>query len=134
MSKARGVTHLAPAPHSSRLEGNVVVEFPGHGGSGLLGSGAAGIIRRLVLIEVVVARGTGTAARAQHLHVVGDNFGGIAIMPVLVLPLARLQASFDIDLRALLQIFTGDFRQTPEKHDAMPFGFLLLFAAGLVLP
>src|SRR5438552_2309939 len=47
---------------------------------------------------------------AEHLHAVGDDFGGRAFLPLFVLPLARAQGSLDIDLRALLEILAGDFR------------------------
>src|SRR5438128_1996496 len=71
---------------------------------------------------------------AQHLHAVGDDFGGSALLPFLVLPLARAQGSLDIDLRALLEILAGDFREPAEEHHAVPFGAFLLFTARLVFP
>src|SRR6266704_2301718 len=71
---------------------------------------------------------------AEHLHAVGDDFGGSAFLPLFVLPLARAQGSLDVDLRALLEIFAGDFREAAEEHHAVPFGAFLFFAARLVLP
>src|SRR5258706_8145838 len=71
-------------------------------------------------------------ARAQHLHLVGDDFRRVLVGPVLVLPLARLQAPFDVDLRALLQVLARDLGELAEERDAMPFR-LLLHLAVLVL-
>src|SRR5882672_9315351 len=69
------------------------------------------------------------SARAEHLHRVGDDLGRVAVLPFLVLPFARAQASLDIDLRALLQIFAGYLGQAAEENDPMPFRFLGLLAA-----
>src|ERR1700682_1910098 len=76
---------------------------------------------------------TAALAAAEHLHAVGDDFGGVAILPFLVLPLSRLQASLDVDLAAFFQILAGDFGLPPEKDDAVPLGLFLLLA-GLVFP
>src|SRR3954464_15141842 len=75
-----------------------------------------------------------TFAPSEHLHDVGANLGAVAILAVLVLPLARAQAALDIHLRAFLQVFAGDFGQAPEERDAVPFGGFLHLAARLVLP
>src|SRR5256714_1287322 len=72
-------------------------------------------------------------ARAEHLHDVRDDLGGVLVLAVLVLPLARLQASFDVDLRALLEVLARDLRELAEEGDAVPFR-LLLHLARLVLP
>src|SRR5229473_6277285 len=81
-----------------------------------------------------LARLAGAGARPQHLHDVAANLGAVAVLPLLVLPLARAQASLDVDLRALLQVLARDLRQAPEKGDAVPLGRLLHLAARLVLP
>src|SRR4051812_27982131 len=73
-------------------------------------------------------------ARTGHLHAVGHDLGGVAILAFLVLPLARAQAPLHVDLRTLLQIFARDLGQPAAKHDAMPLGFLFLFTTGLVGP
>src|SRR6185436_20593558 len=80
------------------------------------------------------ARLTGARARAEHLHAVAHDLGGVAVLAFLVLPLARAQAALDVDLRALLQIFAGDLGQAAEEGDAMPLGGFLLLAARLVFP
>src|SRR6267378_2808865 len=71
---------------------------------------------------------------AEHLHAVGDDFGGRAFLSLLVLPLAGAQGSLDVDLRAFLEVLAGDFREPAEEHHAVPFGAFLLFPARLVLP
>ena len=49
----------------------------------------------------------------------------------LVVPRAGLQASLDVDLAALLQIFAGNLGQALPEHDVVPLGAVLPFA-GLV--
>src|SRR5690606_16996731 len=72
---------------------------------------------------------------AQHLHLVGNDFGAVAVgAGVLVLPLAGLEATFDIDRAALAQVFARDFGQAVIEDDAMPFGFFAALAGALVLP
>src|SRR3970282_1267672 len=97
-NESRFTAHALPIS-----EWNIVVEITCHGRVCPLRLRLTGFFcrGRLILIEIV-ARGTGAAARTQHLHIVGDNFGGIAIMSVLVLPFARLKAAFDGYLRAIL--------------------------------
>src|SRR4029077_1827779 len=80
------------------------------------------------------AAGARPAAAAEHLHLVADDLGGVALVALLVLPLARAQTAFDVNLRALAQVLGGDLRQAPEKRHAMPLGALLLLPAGLVAP
>src|SRR5882672_11166141 len=65
------------------------------------------------------------AAAAQHLHVVRDDFGGVAVVALLVLPLAGAQASLDIDLRALAQILARHFAHAAEEGDVVPLGAFL---------
>src|SRR5207253_1620455 len=79
------------------------------------------------------AAATHALARPQHLHGVGDDLGGVLVRAVLVLPLARLQAALDVDLRALLEVFARDLRELAEEGHAVPLGLLLLLAR-LVLP
>src|SRR2546427_2906083 len=87
------------------------------GGLGLGGLGLRALPRGL-------ARLAGAGARPQHLHDVAADLGRGAVLPLLVLPLARAQASLDVDLRALLQVLARDLRQAPEKGDAAPPGRL----------
>src|SRR5690606_34516469 len=73
-------------------------------------------------------------APAEHLHLVRDDLGRIAVVPVTILPFSRTQTAFDIDLRAFPQVFGRDFRQSAEHRDVVPFGPLLLLAGFLVSP
>src|SRR6185437_6393374 len=74
------------------------------------------------------------APAAEHLHLVANDLGGIALVALLVLPLAGAQAALNIDLRAFFQVFAGDLRQPAEEGHAVPLGALLLLAALLVAP
>src|SRR5690606_10853167 len=47
-------------------------------------------------------------AAAEHLHVIGDDVGEIALLAIIAGQFAVGDASFDVDLRALLQVFAGD--------------------------
>jgi len=76
----------------------------------------------------------GTFAAAQHLHLVGDDFGGVSILAVLPLPFARFDAAFYVDGAAFAQVFSGDFSQAVVEHDAMPFGFFAALAGVFVFP
>lgn len=60
---------------------------------------------------------------SSALHLVDDDFGGVALLALLImLPFASLQATFQIDLGALLQVFTGNLsRQTGIHTTAVPF-------------
>src|SRR5690606_13644954 len=79
--------------------------------------------------------GIAAFAAAQHLHLVGDDVRAVAVgAGVLVLPFACLEAAFDVDRTALLEVFTVDFGKPVIEHDAMPFGFFAPFARYLVFP
>src|SRR5690606_21615913 len=84
--------------------------------------------------EAAVVATTAPVARAEQLHRLGDDLGGVAVLPFLVLPLARLQTTFDVDRPALPQVFTGDFGEAVIEDDRVPLGFLALLARGAVFP
>src|SRR5690606_11025570 len=92
---------------------------------------AAGLARIACLLRGATAA---TAAAAQHLHFAGHHLGGVAIIALLVLPLARLQATLDVDLRTLAQVFGRDLAEAVPHDHGVPLGLLLLFAGGLVRP
>src|ERR1700756_4143081 len=71
---------------------------------------------------------------AEHLQVIADDLGRVALVSLLVLPLARAQAPLDVDLRPLAQVFPCNLREAPEERHTMPFGALLLLAGLLVAP
>src|SRR5205085_1958324 len=101
-------------------------------------AGRRGAARRVVVPAAVVVtaagRRTHALAAAQHLHLVGADFRGVFLDAVLVGPLARAQAAFDIDLRALAQVFAGDFGEAAVEDHSVPLGGFLHLAALLVLP
>src|SRR5260370_17860985 len=112
---------LCPGP---RRRGRLVISILG-------GRGGA----TAPLAAALAAHSTGASGSpAQHLHVIGDDFGGVTIVSLLVLPLAGPQFALHEHLRALAQVLGSDFTQPPEKGDAVPFGALLLRTRGLVLP
>src|SRR5262249_45343664 len=70
---------------------------------------------RVLRLVVLVHAGRGPAAgstRVQHgqdaVEVLQHHLGGVAVLAVLPLPLARLQLALDVDLGALLQVLLGD--------------------------
>ena len=63
------------------------------------------------------------------------DLGGVTLLPLLVLPFARLERTLEIDLGALLQILLGNFREILVEDDhTMPFGLLAPLAGRLVTP
>src|SRR5436190_145476 len=65
----------------------------------------------------------------EHGHVGPDHLGGEALLTLLVLPLARPEPSFDVDLPALRQVLARDLRGLSEEHHAVPLGGFLLLPA-----
>src|SRR5690606_18224754 len=70
---------------------------------------------------------------AEHLHLLGDDLGGPAILALLVLPLARLQPALDVDRAARAEVFVGDLAQAVEEDHPVPFGVLPALAGVPVL-
>src|SRR5256714_12308397 len=134
------------AYQTGALERNIVVEIlPATGTApGLLGVGRGASARAPTRARARTparrragarrAHGPAAAPAPEHLQVATDDLGRVALVPLLVLPLACAQASLDVDLRALAQVLAGDFRQAPEERDAVPFGPLLLLTGLLVAP
>src|SRR5262245_49655002 len=125
---------LASAPGAS--ERNVVVHVV-EAGRGFRCRLARGRPRRrgaAGLAVLVAAPGAHAFAAAQHLHLLGDDLGGVVVLAFLVLPLARLQAPLDVHRAPFLQVLTSDLGEPVVEDDAMPLGFLLLLAAVAVLP
>src|SRR5712692_7986961 len=91
----------AANPHSQRwlchLEGNV---FVGDFGA------AAGVAASSCSGTCCGAFGAST----EHAKIIGDDFKAGALLAFLILPFAGLDAAFDKDERALLQILLRDFR------------------------
>src|SRR5687768_17826316 len=66
------------------------------------------------------------AAPPQKLHALRADLSRVAVLPILVLPLARLQPALDVDRGTFFQVFARDLGQPAEECDAMPLGMLLL--------
>src|SRR5512139_507845 len=134
-----GSRHEAMLPwRPGGLEGNVVVEI-GSRAPAPLGSAGRTAGRTLGGRIAAVPRflgspATAAPATAHHLHLAGDDFGGVAVIAALVLPLAGTQPALDVHLRTLAQVFRGDLAQAVPEHHGMPFRLFLHFAGLLVAP
>ena len=63
------------------------------------------------------------------------NLGGIAVIAVIVLPLAGAELAFEIDLAALAEVALGHAGETlGEDRDIVPFRALFLLAGHAILP
>src|SRR5207237_637888 len=134
----------APGP-SKRYVVRVDVLALGLAG-GCRGSPASGTGGRLSGRELVVAQGwrafaggvaTAAPARAaavQELDGVGVDLGARALLAVLALPRAGLQAALDVDHRSLAQVLGADLGQVSlalvPGHDVVEVGELLALAVG----
>src|SRR5687767_5948343 len=58
-------------------------------------------------------------APPEHPHLARDDFGGVALLPFLILPLAGAERAFDVDLAPLLEVLAGNFGEAPEERHAM---------------
>src|SRR4051812_11559616 len=122
MGESLGGDYIADLGTKSRafksLEGNVVFHIVELAGGLLLRRPRIAAGFRFTARPRFTTPGSGIVARrapalpaAEHLHDVAADVGGIPILAVLVLPLARAQAALDIDLRAFLQVFAGHLGQ-----------------------
>src|SRR6266849_9640863 len=68
------------------------------------------------------------AAAAEHAEIVGHNLEAGPLLPLFVLPFAGLDAPFDVNQRAFLQILLGDFRLLTPHNNLVPLGALLPLA------
>src|SRR5258708_4825047 len=101
-----------------------------------------GVLRlRRALVEVVSARrcrdsartagmlAAAFTARTKQHKIVCDDLGHVLFLAGrLIVPGAGLQAAFDVDLAALLQILAGNLRQPLPQHHIVPFGAVLPLA------
>src|SRR5690606_7587438 len=72
------------------------------------------------------------AAAAEHLHLVGDDLGDVALLAVLAGELVVADRALDVDLAALAQVLAGDLAELAEQLDAVPFGALLDIALAVL--
>src|SRR6185503_4360421 len=83
-----------------------------------------------------VHRGSAAAApatAAEQGDPVRFNLRRVSLVAVLVVPLAGLQATLDVDLLALRQVLLQALHLLAPQDDAVPFGFFLALPA-LVVP
>ena len=99
---------------AGRRHGSPAGRPPSRGGLGRRrGAGAAIPLPRFAV-----------AAPAQHLHLVCDDLGGVAVLSILALPLPGLDSAFDVDLSALAQVLLRDLGESAEHHHPVPFRIL----------
>src|SRR4029077_19371211 len=79
------------------------------------------------------ARSSPFAAAAEHAEIAGHNLEAGALLPLFILPLARLNSSLDVNQRALLQILLGDFRLLAPYNNLVPLGALLALAVAVLV-
>ena len=90
--------------------------------------------RRRSLVTATIAA-LGPVKHRQDAAKADRNLGGVSVVAVLILPLAGLELSLDVDLAALFEeAFHHADKAIILDDNRVPFGALLLFAAGLVLP
>src|SRR5207237_1380280 len=89
--------------------------------------------RRAGAAALRAPRAHSAPSAAQQHNAVASDFSGVALVAVLVVPLAGLEAPLNVDLLALGEIFRQRFRGLSPEHDAVPFGLFLLLAR-LVVP
>lgn len=70
----------------------------------------------------------------KHLEFISDHLGRPSIVAITVLPFTCPKFSLDINLRALLKVFSRNFGKPAEEGNSVPFGSILLLTGLLVLP
>src|SRR5690554_2363763 len=70
----------------------------------------------LLLLITTLLLATPVVTAVEHLQVIHHDLGGITILAVLALPLACLQAPFEVHPRAFCQILLGNLCQAVEHH------------------
>src|SRR4029077_19958668 len=117
------------------LEGNVFVGDFGAGGAAAHGFFATACVglevvstARCCACASACACCCGIAAATEHAEIIGDDFKAGALLAFLVLPFAGLDAAFDKDERALLQILLGDFGLLAPDDNLVPLGAFLALA------
>src|SRR5579884_3259335 len=65
----------------------------------------------------------------EHLHVVGDDFNSDAMNAILICILSLGQATFDVDLLALLEVLVADLSQVVPGNNRKPLGLFFCLPA-----
>ena len=74
-----------------------------------------------------------TRPALEVLDGVGHQLGRVALLAVLALPLAGLEAAFDVDLGALAQVLGGELGLLAPGDDAEPLRLFLALALGVLV-
>ena len=96
------------------------------------------IVLRLLLRPSLGSPRIHTALRApavQHLHLAIDihhDFGGVPVLPVLTLPFAGLQTTFNINLGTLFKIIANYFSKPTKSGNINPLSFFY-YLSGLLI-
>src|SRR5690606_38028343 len=77
------------------------------------------------------AAATATAA-TEHLHLVGDDLGDVALLAILAGELVVADRAFDVALRTLAQVLAGDLAELAEELHPVPLGAFLLVAVAVL--
>ena len=73
------------------------------------------------------------ATATQEAHSLGDNLCGVAVLAVLVSPLARSKPALDVDLPAFGQIPAARFGLLAPDDDGMPLSRFLTVALAILI-
>src|SRR6185503_4666561 len=107
----------------------------------VVGTGAAAVAtaaaRKVIGLgrrrRVGLATRTVTLAAAEELDVVRDDLGDVSLVAFLVVVVARLDPTLDVDLASLREVLRADLRALAPHDDSMPLGALLALPV-LVVP
>src|SRR5690606_22079838 len=116
--------------------GRIGLSAAAAGGASPLPAGGATTIAATVAaaIRTRALPAAAVAATTEHLHLVGDDVGGVALDAFLVGVLVGLKSPLDVHLAALAQVLARNLGQPAEELDSVPLGAFLLLAGLLVLP
>ena len=70
-------------------------------------------------------------AAIEHDHVLGNDFGGVALEAILALPISSLESAFDVDFRAFLEVASADVGEVFPSDDIVEFNFFLLLTTSI---
>src|SRR5690606_11989668 len=92
------------------------------------------IVRRalplLALLRAALA--PAVTASAEHLHLVGDDVGVVALLAVVAGVLAVADPALDVHLRTLAQVLGRDLAELAEEGHAVPLGLFLGVAVAVL--
>src|SRR5690606_17225031 len=72
------------------------------------------------------------SASAEHLHLVGDDVGVVALLAVVADVLAVADPALDVHLRTLAQVLGRDLSQLADERHSVPLGLFLGVAVAVL--